>query len=133
MNAPPALFKHWKMSDHEKNVKLTDSVSSADNNNRIEGKVDYDQGMEGSMILFTLICTNLPIGTVVGFKAEQPGPNPPIELYPTTVVTYPSFATGIQCSVPAQYRSVIVYYAELKQAPPPGASLRLQAAYPVNG
>lgn len=112
---------------------MHDTVSATAGESRVEGKMYYEQGTEGSQILFTLICSGLPVGTVVGFKADKPGPNPPIELYPTTVVTYPSFVTGIVCNVPAGYEATIVYYADFKQAPPPDARMTLQASYPVHG
>ena len=108
----------------------TTKMEGAAANVRIENKMDYDQGTESSKIQFTLICQNIPKGSVIGFRSNEPGPNPPIDLPPTTVVTYPAFTTGIMCQVPANYKCVITYYAVLKDVPPPGAQITLQAAYP---
>ena len=99
---------------------------------RVEGKMEYDQGTEASKIQFSLICKNIPKGTVVGFKSDKPGPNPPIDLPPTVVVTYPTFIVGMMCQVPAGYKCLITYYADLKDVPPPDAQITLQAAYPMN-
>ena len=107
-------------------------VEGAAANVRIEGKMDYDQGSESSKIQFTLICHNIPKGSVVGFKSNVPGPNPPIDLPPTTVVSYPNFVVGIMCEVQANYKCVITYFADIKDVPPPDAQITLQAAYPMN-
>lgn len=101
-------------------------------NVRIEDKMNYDQGTEASKIQFSLICHNIPKGSVVGFRSNTPGPNPPIELPPTTVVTSPTFIIGMVCYVPADYKCVITYYADVKDVPPPDAQITLQAAYPMN-
>jgi hypothetical protein len=115
-----------------KNIKVKDSQSKVDSSNtRFEGKVHYEQGTEASNILFMLICKNLPIGTVVGFNSDTPGPNPPIDLKPTIVSSSPDFIVGLQCSVPANYQCTIIYYADFKQAPPPDAKITLQASYPI--
>jgi hypothetical protein len=100
---------------------------------RIEGEMQYDQGSEGALMQFSLICKNLPIGTIVGFYSNTPGPVPPIELPPTTVSYYPSFVVGMESQVPANYQCILTYYADFKQAPPANASIQLQAAYIVNG
>lgn len=107
-------------------------IEGGNANTRIEGKMNYDQGTEASNIQFLIICTNIPKGSVVGFKSNEPGPKPPIELPPTVVVTYPTFMAGIVCYVPANYTSVISWYCDLKDVPPPGAQITLQAAYPIN-
>ena len=94
----------------------------------------YDQGTEASKIQFTIICTNVPKNTKVSFSAGAAGPNPPIYLEPTLVSTYPSFTTGVVCSVPAGYKSDIYFNLEA----PPGvtdlstAKVEIQAAYPMS-
>lgn len=122
------------MSGQHKTIKVKDSQSKAGaTNNRIEGKMNYDQGSDASLIMFSLVCEYLPVGTVVGFNSDKPGPNPPIELKPITVSHYPSFMVGIECDVPANYTCVITYYADLQQEPPPEARISLRASYPMHG
>jgi hypothetical protein len=95
-------------------------------------KMYYEQGTDASDIQFTIICTNVPIGTKISFSAGAPGPLPPIYLQPTQVSTFPSFITGVKCSVPANYESDIYFNLEA----PAGvtdlstATVDIQAAYP---
>lgn len=98
---------------------------------KVEFKTEYEQGEESARIQFCLVCENLPIGTIVGFNSNQPGPTPPIFL-PSTQVTYsPHFVVGIICQVPANYVCTITSYAIFKDNPPVGARMTLQAAYIV--
>lgn len=96
-------------------------------------KMYYEQGTEASQIQFTIICTNVPKGTKVSFSAGAAGPVPPIYLEPTVVSTYPSFTTGVICSVPKDYESNIFFNLEA----PAGvtdlstATVQIQAAYPM--
>jgi hypothetical protein len=96
-------------------------------------KMYYEQGEDASQMEFTIICTNVPIGTKVSFSAGAAGPIPPIFLQPTTVSTFPSFTTGIVCQVPANYVSDIYFNLEA----PPGvtnldnAKVQIRAAYPL--
>jgi hypothetical protein len=96
-------------------------------------KMYYEQGTEASQIQFTIICTNVPKGTKVSFSAGAAGPTPPIYLEPTVVSTYPSFTTGVICSVPKNYESTIFFNLEA----PAGvtdlstATVQIQAAYPM--
>lgn len=69
----------------------------------------FDMGSESGEIQFTIMCTNVPVGCLVSFSAGSPGTNPAIYLAPTVVATFPSFNTGIVCSVPAGYVSDIYF------------------------
>lgn len=71
--------------------------------------MSYDQGDTPSKVQFTVICTNVPKGSTISFSAGAVGPNPPIYLEPTTVSTYPSFTTGVVCSVPVPYKTDIYF------------------------
>lgn len=94
----------------------------------------YEQGTEGGQIQFTVICENVPKDTLISFSAGAPGPNPPINLEPTKVSTFPSFTTGIVANVPADYVSDIYFNLQA----PDGvtdlskAKVSIQAAYPTN-
>lgn len=93
----------------------------------------YEQGTEASAIQFTLKCVNIPIGSTVSFSAGAGGPNPPIYLAPTTVSTGPSFTAGIECDVPANYKSDIFVNISAPKGVTnlDGAKVTIQAAYPV--
>lgn len=108
-----------------------DSVKDAAVGERLGQFMYYEQGTEASLIQFTLKCLNFPLGTIVGFYCSEPGPVPMIELMPTAVMTYPSFAIGLECFVPANFKGTIYYYAEFKQPPPANVKFQLQAAYPI--
>lgn len=97
-------------------------------------KMYYEQGTEASQIQFTIICTNVPKGTKVSFSAGAAGPVPPIYLEPTVVSTYPSFTTGVVCSVPKNYESNIFFNLEAPAGTPNlnDATVQIQAAYPMN-
>ncbi len=94
----------------------------------------YEQGDEASTVQFTLKCLNIPIGSTVSFAAGAGGPNPPISLSPTIVSTGPSFTTGVECDVPAGYKSDIF----VNVSAPKGvtnldnAKVTIQAAYPLD-
>jgi hypothetical protein len=119
-------MKHLKIT-HEQTSQFTSQALMYKNH------IHYEQGIEAANIQFSLICKNLPIGTVVGFKSDTPGPQPPILLPPTTVISSPSFITGMISFVPANYSCDITYYAEFNKQPPSDASITLQAAYIING
>lgn len=98
-----------------------------------DAKLYYEQGEDGCNIQFTVICTNVPVGTTISFSAGAPGPVPAIFLEPTTVSTSPSFITGVVCNIPPNYVSDI--YFNLRA--PIGSDLttakvEIQAAYPTN-
>jgi hypothetical protein len=98
---------------------------------RVEFNVEYEQGDQGGTIQFCLVCENLPIGTIVGFSSNTPGPTPPITIPPTQVTYSPHFIVGSICQVPANYACTITCYAIFKENPPVGSSMTLQAAYVV--
>src|SRR5215212_4040630 len=85
----------------------TDKVESTDT--RWEKKINYEQGTEAGQVQFMLICEYLPVGTVVGFNSDKPGPQPPIKLEPAIVNVWPNFVIGIMSYVPADYKCVITY------------------------
>jgi len=91
--------------------------------------VNYDQGSEAAEVQFSLICTNVPLGSTVGFSSNTSGPNPPIVLPPTKVITYPSFIVGMLSYVPANYTAVITVAGDFSEPPPANTSIDLQAAY----
>jgi hypothetical protein len=101
--------------------------SSAD---QLNGYMEYDQGEEGSNIQFTIVCSNVPIGSTVSFNCPEAGPQPPINLPPTQVITFPSFTTGIVTYVPANFTGTISYKVIAGQRLPEDARVTLQAAYP---
>lgn len=135
---PPAIIisknsNNKKMSQQPESIKVKQSQTSDIKSSApdFEQKINYDQGSEGGNMMFMLICNKVPVGTVVGFSSNTPGPNPPIELKPT-MVTYPNTAIGIRCNVPANYSCVITYFANFKGTPPADASITFQVSYPVN-
>jgi hypothetical protein len=100
---------------------------------KITKSMYYEQGTEGSEILFTLICNKLPVGSVVSFHCPDAGPNPPINLPDTVVSASPSFVTGMKTEVPPNFAGTIYYSVTLTQAPPPDANMYLQASIPAEG
>jgi hypothetical protein len=98
---------------------------------KVEFKTEYEQGEEGGRIQFSLVCENLPIGTIVCFSSDKSGPTPPISILPTQVTYSPNFIVGIICLVPANYDCTITSYAIFKENPPKGSSMSLQASYIV--
>jgi hypothetical protein len=91
--------------------------------------VNYVQGAEAAEMQFSLICENVPFGSTVGFSSNTPGPNPPINLPPTMVVTYPTFIVGILSYVPENYTAVITITGNFSEPLSPNFSISLQAAY----
>ncbi|MBB3053760.1 hypothetical protein [Mucilaginibacter gotjawali] len=98
-------------------------------------KLFYQQGTEAGTMEFTIKCVNVPIDTVVSFSAGKAGPVPPIQLKETKVSTYPSFNTGIECQVPANYESDIYFnlVAPSGVTSLPDAKVTIQATYTVSG
>jgi hypothetical protein len=90
---------------------------------------NYDQGSEAAEVQFSLMCKNVPVGSIVGFSSDKPGPTPPIYLPPTKVISYPSFAVGETSYVPANYTCIITVEGTFSQTPPPDVSIELQAVY----
>jgi hypothetical protein len=116
-----------------KTQKLSKSHILEFSNYIYKGSVEYEQGNEAGEMEFMLKCTNLPVGTIVGFSCGQGGPIPPINLPPTVVTTYPTFVTGLMSYVPANFEGVIYYYGDFKETPPADAKITLQIFYTVNG
>ena len=95
---------------------------------KYENKISYDQGPEAGQMQFILICEQVPMGTIVGFSSDEPGPVPPINLPPTVVTASPSFTIGLMSEVPANYKCIITYYADFKTPPPPGVKITFMVA-----
>lgn len=100
----------------------------------IEGTMNYEQGPEGRTMYFTLMTTNVPIGSNLGLSCGVQGPQPPIFMPPTKVTVGPSFTAGIVAEVPADFAGPITFFVTFPHGVdgPIGASLRLQVAYPVS-
>lgn len=94
-------------------------------------KVFYDQGTESAQMMVSLNCRNVPVGTVISFRAVQPDTQPPIVLQPTIVTSYNGFTAGVDSFIPAGYQSDIIYCYILPDGvnPPPGFDIRLQVFY----
>jgi hypothetical protein len=110
------------------------TVLNSDTLTLTAAKLYYEQGIEASTIQFTIKCLNVPVGSTISFSAGVGGPNPPIYLAPTVVSTGPSFTTGVECDVPANYVSDIY----VNVSAPKGvtnlnnAKVTIQAAYPTS-
>src|SRR5688572_25878488 len=97
------------------NVSVTDSGSPT-----WTKSINYDQGGTTEDIYFQVICKNVPVGSKVAFSSGTAGPNPPINLPPTTVTNGSSFIAGMQTSVPGTFVSDISYsYWAASSSPPP--------------
>lgn len=69
--------------------------------------VQYRQHAVSEDVLFVLSCTNVPAGSIVSLSCVQGGPEPPIELPPTTVTDAQQFALGRLCYVPGDFNGVV--------------------------
>lgn len=68
------------------------------------------QGLESQANLyFEITCTNVPLGSLVGFSCNDLGPDPSINL-PPTVVSIPNFVAGCQSNIPAKWNGNIIMY-----------------------
>lgn len=110
-------------------VKQNNRLNLNSGDMQFQFEVNYDQGSEAAEVQFALVCKNVPLGSTVGFSSDKPGPTPPINLPPTTVISYPSFVVGEISSVPANYACIITVRGTFSQTPPPDVSIDLQAAY----
>jgi len=100
---------------------------------RWKASLGYAQGSESPLMVFSLICKDIPVGSKIAMTADVQGPVPPIFLEPTTVSTYPTFTTGLNAEVPAGYQSTISFELYTDGAPPEGSGITFQAAYPKPG
>lgn len=57
----------------------------------------------------TIDLENVPEGTAVALDTGTQGPTPPIQINKTLVSVSPSFVVGIMSSVPANYRSTLIF------------------------
>lgn len=105
-----------------RNVAVVDTGSPTWTQN-----VDYDQGVAGDKVQFIITCTNVPVGAKVSFSAGTPGPTPLIDLQPTAVTNSTSFVVGVECDVPANYKTNISYSYWANGAPPKGFSIKMSA------
>ncbi len=116
MDNPKASRKLTPIKQLIVDVKTTDKVAT--------GTMPYDQGDSASKIRFELQCTNLPLGSMVGFRCDKPGPSPIITLQ-DEVSELPVYTTALMSFVPADYKGSITIYAGFRQPPPAGASFSL--------
>ena len=93
----------------------------------------YNQGDYSGRTIFQLICTNVPLGTIVSFTSDNPNTVPPITLMPTPVSNYPTFIAGMASEVPAGYTCTLNYCFTLLPGvvPPPGFSITMEAHIPI--
>ncbi|MFN8714104.1 MAG: hypothetical protein ACK5Z2_14750 [Bacteroidota bacterium] len=95
----------------------------------------YEQGNEGFLVMFQLVCINTPVGTIVSLTSSNPeGCTPPIYIPPTKVLNSTGFIVGMESEVQANYTSTLTYCFELPQGvpPPAGFSITVQAMIPVS-
>jgi hypothetical protein len=92
--------------------------------------INYTQGATAGILQFVLQCQNVPVGAQVAFSCGTPGPNPLINLPPTTVTNGSSFVIGMVSNIPANFVSNISYsYWANGNPPPPGFQITLIAYY----
>ena len=96
--------------------------------------IAFEQGSTSAMVTFDIKCVNVPPGASVSFSAGTPGPSPLISLGKSLVPeTLPdqdgnrNWHTGIDCLVPANYKTTIDYsYWSNNLAPNPGMSITVR-------
>lgn len=88
-----------------------------------------------ALLYFQVQCTNVPIGSQIGFASGDPGANPPINLQPTTVSTNPNFSAGIWTTVDANWKGNITvnWFSNGHGNWGPNASIVLQSFYTPPG
>lgn len=97
-------------------------------------RLNFDMGDQAGQIMFSLTCTNAPVGSEAKFSCGTPGPSPLIDTPRTKVTNDSNFIFGITCDVPAGFQSNIYYSYWLNgHSPLPGFRLTLRAAFIVPG
>lgn len=95
----------------------------------------YNQTINEPQMFFTLICQNIPSGSMVSFSAaansnSTGAPAPPIELAPTQVNNSSTFTAGVVSAVPVGYSGMISFTLSNKKSFPSGSHVTLQITYP---
>lgn len=94
--------------------------------------IPYTQGDTERVMDFSVTCSNIVIGSEVGFVSDKTtGPNPPIELKKTKVAQSPMFIAGIKSTVPAGYSGNITFslYGVEGAKQPAGSYVKFTASY----
>jgi hypothetical protein len=97
-----------------------------------ETLVSYSQGPVERDMEFTLLTTNIAIGSYISLSSDPTiGPNPAIEIKPTKVLQA-KFSIGIPSTVPADYKGKLKFTlmnADLQARQPAGSYVELRASY----
>lgn len=99
-------------------------------------KVVHMTGLQTQAALyFQVQCTNVPIGSQVGFSCGNPGTEPAINLQSTTVSTNPNFSAGMWATVSANWDGDITvnWWSNGQRNWGPGATITLKCFYMPSG
>lgn len=91
----------------------------------------YVQGGIGANMYILVTCTGCPIGSTIAFSCGVAGPNPAINLPPTTITKEQGFITGVYSEVPANYVSNMSISYVPNGNPLPGFDITMSAQYVV--
>lgn len=108
------------------NLSVTSSGSPTWTN-----KTYYDQGGVADTVRFDIVCSYVPLNSVVSFSCGVGGPTPPINMPPSIVTNYPSFIVGMNSLVPGDFKADISYsYTASKTdpVPPQGFNISIEGS-----